>query len=296
MTQQVINIGAAPDDHTGDPIRTSFNKVNQNFTELYSGGSIVAGTTPTTGFTAGQIVTSDGSKTQAVGRSAATAWGDASHPMFMSSQNGDGSSTLWMSATNYPGAFGIGFQLFDTVNFGISMSGSSGYFGFNTGDNWMSTSPTIALAPDATGGQPIAAIRGIGNPAVATSTRFYNTYGAANAEWGAIDWITAANVLTIGAQKRGTGVLRSVNIVGQTLTLNAGGAVRLTVSSTLLTATVPIVTPSYTFATLPAPATAGAGARAFITDCNATTFYTAAAGGGTNKVPVFSDGAAWRIG
>lgn len=35
MTQQVINIGAAADDHTGDPIRTSFDKCNQNFTELY---------------------------------------------------------------------------------------------------------------------------------------------------------------------------------------------------------------------------------------------------------------------
>jgi hypothetical protein len=36
MVQQVINIGAAPDDHTGDPIRTAFGKVNANETELYS--------------------------------------------------------------------------------------------------------------------------------------------------------------------------------------------------------------------------------------------------------------------
>lgn len=36
MTQQVINIGAAANDGTGDPLRTSFSKINANFTELYS--------------------------------------------------------------------------------------------------------------------------------------------------------------------------------------------------------------------------------------------------------------------
>jgi len=35
MTQQIINIGAAPNDGTGDPARTAFDKSNQNFTELY---------------------------------------------------------------------------------------------------------------------------------------------------------------------------------------------------------------------------------------------------------------------
>jgi hypothetical protein len=38
MTQQVINIGSAPDDGTGDPLRTSFDKTNDNFTELYAKG------------------------------------------------------------------------------------------------------------------------------------------------------------------------------------------------------------------------------------------------------------------
>lgn len=35
MTQQIINVGAAPNDGQGDPIRTSFIKVNSNFTQLY---------------------------------------------------------------------------------------------------------------------------------------------------------------------------------------------------------------------------------------------------------------------
>ena len=36
MTQQVINIGTSANDGTGDPLRTAFNKINTNFTELYS--------------------------------------------------------------------------------------------------------------------------------------------------------------------------------------------------------------------------------------------------------------------
>ena len=36
MAQEVINVGAAPNDGQGDPIRTSFIKCNNNFGELYS--------------------------------------------------------------------------------------------------------------------------------------------------------------------------------------------------------------------------------------------------------------------
>lgn len=36
MAKQTVNIGATPNDGTGDPIRDAFNKVNQNFDELYS--------------------------------------------------------------------------------------------------------------------------------------------------------------------------------------------------------------------------------------------------------------------
>ena len=36
MAKQVINIGAVANDGTGDPLRTAFDKVNDNFTELYS--------------------------------------------------------------------------------------------------------------------------------------------------------------------------------------------------------------------------------------------------------------------
>ena len=38
MTQEVINIGAQPNDGEGDPLRTAFAKVNNNFSQLYSTG------------------------------------------------------------------------------------------------------------------------------------------------------------------------------------------------------------------------------------------------------------------
>jgi len=57
----------------------------------------------------------------------------------------------------------------------------------------------------------------------------------------------------------------------------------------------PVRTPVYTVATLPAAATF-ARSRAFVSDANATTFASIVAGGGANLVPVYSDGANWRIG
>ena len=36
MAQQTISIGTTANDGTGDPLRTAFNKINSNFTELYT--------------------------------------------------------------------------------------------------------------------------------------------------------------------------------------------------------------------------------------------------------------------
>jgi hypothetical protein len=52
----------------------------------------------------------------------------------------------------------------------------------------------------------------------------------------------------------------------------------------------------YTVATLPSAATSGVGARSFVSDATATTFASNVAGGGANKVPVYSDGTNWKIG
>jgi hypothetical protein len=36
MSKQIINTGTSANSKNGDPIRTAFNKVNENFTELYN--------------------------------------------------------------------------------------------------------------------------------------------------------------------------------------------------------------------------------------------------------------------
>lgn len=57
MAKQVINTGTAANAKNGDPLRTAFTKVNDNFTELYTAmGTVPNGTkTATATGTAGQI-------------------------------------------------------------------------------------------------------------------------------------------------------------------------------------------------------------------------------------------------
>lgn len=55
MTQEVINIGAAPNDGEGDPLRTAFEKVNNNFSQLYSTGFFTSNAY-SSGTTAGQVI------------------------------------------------------------------------------------------------------------------------------------------------------------------------------------------------------------------------------------------------
>jgi hypothetical protein len=58
---------------------------------------------------------------------------------------------------------------------------------------------------------------------------------------------------------------------------------------------IPALT-NYTVATLPSAATAGIGARSFVTDATAPTFGSTVAGGGAVATPVYSDGTNWKVG
>lgn len=105
------------------------------------------------------------------------------------------------------------------------------------------------------------------NGANAQTSRLYNTYtDASNYERLSTTW--TSNVCYTKPENAGT------------------GAARLYVP----------VTGSTTVASLPSAATAGVGARSFVTDATATTFLSTVAGGGANKVPVVSDGTNWLIG
>ena len=105
------------------------------------------------------------------------------------------------------------------------------------------------------------------NGVSAQTVRLYNTYtDASNYERYSQTW--SSNVLYLKNENAGTGSARLM---------------------------VP-VTGATTVASLPAAATAGAGARSMVTDATATTFASTVAGGGSNKVPVVSDGTNWLIG
>lgn len=55
MTQEIINIGLVPNDGEGDPLRTAFQKINNNFTQLYSTGYFTS-SAYSTGLTASQVI------------------------------------------------------------------------------------------------------------------------------------------------------------------------------------------------------------------------------------------------
>ena len=157
----------------------------------------------------------------------------------------------------------------------------------------------------------------INNPTVVgtqTSLVLFNTVATTANVFG------AATTLNIGATS-GTMTLRNPTIVGTqttvnlwnttSTTVNAFGAAttigigaatgtttvknNLTVTG-VLTGSSYIKTQTTTVAGLTTAATAGAGARSFVTDADSTAFGNTAVGGSTNSVPVWSDGTVWKIG
>jgi len=118
---------------------------------------------------------------------------------------------------------------------------------------------------------------------------------AQNASGTAVAWFTfnASNIQRFGDYSNAY----AAELSGTIVTLRYGAAVAgLTLSSAGVACTVPVKTPSYATAALPSASAAGAGARALVTDANATTFLSTVAGGGSNIVPVVSNGTNWVIG
>lgn len=159
-----------------------------------------------------------------------------------------------------------------------------------------------------------ANVLGMINGVTAQAFVVYNTFtSAANFERAFLRFVS--NVCEVGCETTG-GTLRTLRLIGSSVNIFTGGASRMTFGSGSM---VPTTTGTYaigsaanaflsatiattvrtlplTFATLPTAATAGAGARAFITDCNTATFNATAAAGGANAVGVISDGTIWKVG
>ena len=144
---------------------------------------------------------------------------------------------------------------------------------YNTTSKEVTYSNTINVSGNISAGQFIGDGGGISNVAGANVS-------------GTVALATTSETVSTAAQPNitSTGTLTSLtvsgNITGQSY-----------ISATTAIQTTPVVV-----ASLPAAATAGSGARAFVSDANDTAFNAIVAGSGANNLPVFSDGTDWRIG
>jgi len=90
MAKETINVGTAPNDGLGDPIRTAYTKCNSNFNELYSR---LQSATP--GAAIGSIGDTAGMTAIGTNAADATAFGK----FYYCFQDYDGSSEIWKVVT-----------------------------------------------------------------------------------------------------------------------------------------------------------------------------------------------------
>jgi len=85
----------------------------------------------------------------------------------------------------------------------------------------------------------------------------------------------------------------SYNRAADQLNFTIANVGTIQVDKTYVQTLKPLIIPTYTVATLPSGVQ---GMRAFVSDSNTSTFYSAVASGGSFMVPVYYTGFAWRIG
>lgn len=152
------------------------------------------------------------------------------------------------------------------------------------------------------------------NGTTAQALLVYNTFTSDTVyERAFIRW--SSNVAEVGTEHVGA-TLRSLRLLGNTVLINIAGVSKFSFTASALQpstdASVSLGTTSLrlinaffsgyvrlgstTVAALPVAATAGAGARIFVTDALAPTFGATVVGGGAVFIPVHCDGSAWKVG
>lgn len=131
---------------------------------------------------------------------------------------------------------------------------------------------------------------GIRNGTNGQTVNVYNTYtNSSNYERAKVAW--SGNTLRIGTEKAGTGSARPME-------LQTDGTTRVQIDTSGTVSVVSLLSVgTYTYGTLPSAAS-NAGKLAQITDSSVAhsgNFGAVAAGGGSNRVQVFSDGTNWVI-
>ena len=183
---------------------------------------ITANSTVTHGFAADQLLKSDGTKIQLVGDNCTNWTTDVRYPMYLC---GLANYPASIYITSTPGGVptGLAFNAYSGVNStGITINDGTtseyGYYGFIHSTNNVGIMPDAGIMSFA---PAILSVLDPGNQTVSNALRVYNTRtDNNNGEWGALDWKTVPNTLTIGTTANGTGTQRPVNIVGNPVTIN----------------------------------------------------------------------------
>ena len=231
MTQQIINVGNVANDGQGTPLRTAFQYINDNFTELYNDVGVASSIS--NGTSSVSVVSSGGN--------IATSVAGTSNVMVISS-----------TAVVITGD--------------LSVSGNATLSGNILGDRIVNG--TTELDIQVANGNANLTIGGTSNVVVWATTGEYVT-GLVSVSGN----VTGGNIRTAGL------ITATGNVTG----------------GNILTAGI-VKTTAQTYATLPTAANAGAGARSFITDANTATFGSQVTSGGSNAVPVWTNGTNWYVG
>ena len=136
MSQQYINIGAQPNDGLGDPIRTAFEKTNENFTQLYAETGNISNVIAITGngisvtgnITTGNYFIGNGSQLTGI----VTTYGNSNVAAYLPTYTGNLNPNIISAVGNITGNYFVGNGAYLT---GISTGNGSANTGNVTFDN-----------------------------------------------------------------------------------------------------------------------------------------------------------------
>lgn len=262
MSQATINVGAAPDDGTGDTLRAAFVKVEANFDELYNlaSGSIVVGA----GAGGAPLTYTNLTYTETSGPRLQVGSSGTSDGITVGYAGISGVGGIWAS--------GVGTKNNTTAGFLISAGG-------NTYINAPSGGSIFTTIGNATTKQTQSSTAGAG-PAITAGTATTDVQAlSATQTWNAsgVTFTGIKYTLTNSASAAGSKLLDL--IVGSTSTFDVHK-------------TGVIGQAGVAFASLP---TGVAGMLAYVTDASTATWGATIAGGGANKVLAFYNGTNWTV-
>jgi hypothetical protein len=144
MTQEVINVGANPNDGSGDPLRNAYIKINNNFSQLFSVNS-----TPDARFSANSVVTNNtNSNLNLVPNGGGTVIVGPFNHLLIS--NTDASSSSTTGALRVLGGIGATTAGFGVV-YGGTVYASNVFIGNITGTAGSANTATIATYASTSG-------------------------------------------------------------------------------------------------------------------------------------------------